>query len=120
MQRIFEVGMVAGSKGVLVTLQHRKGVREFQTAQWYVGALLCGNELFLVDRARRRHLPSGYHGILLCERGAKKRDRADVLERLRLDDRRNEARSRVRQHHELTVGERHGPKKTRLRVRNRF
>src|SRR5579863_9846801 len=105
--------MVACSHGVFVTLQHRKGIREFHAAQWYVRALLC-DELFVVDRVRRRHLPSGNHGILLGERGPEKGDRAHVLERLRLDDRRNKARSRICQYHELTVGKGYGAEETRI------
>lgn len=82
--------------------------------------VLLRDQLLVVDRGRAGHLPRLHLRVLLGHCGPEESDRADVLDRACLDDRRHETLAGVGEDGEPPVGQRHRPEEARLGVGDRL
>jgi hypothetical protein len=85
--RVADVDVIADPGRLLVPLQHRKGVEQLHLLERPIDTRRLDLR-FVVDAARRRHLPGGDDRMPRRDFRAEKGDRADVIDRARLDDRR--------------------------------
>ncbi len=118
-ERIAQVEVVAGRRGVLVSLQDRKAVEQLHFAERAVDPGRLHLRL-VVDGVGRRHLPGRDDRMSRDQFGAEESDRAQVLERPRLDDRRRESLAGVAEHDQATIGHRDRPEEPGLGVRHRL
>src|SRR3954470_16072615 len=92
-ERVVEERVVADADLALVALQHRICALHAEALERQGGAFVR-EQLLIIYRRGRWYLPRLYHRMLFGNLGTKERDRAHVLQRLRVDHRGHEALGR--------------------------